>query len=156
LIVHFDWFCSLDKTNHCKGARIYKGSNSNSICFKYDEKVFKVGPKPYFMSYPILNFHLKTGSNGSNVTLKWYPSEYLYREKPDEYCLAAEKYSRHEILIGGTMMRQHNFIFDIEANQVGIARAKCNEDYNQVLDEKEMINSGQRYGLDPSHSESLT
>jgi hypothetical protein len=35
-------------------------------------------------------------------------------------------------MIGGTMMRQNNFIFDIENNVVGFARAQCNEDPNQI------------------------
>jgi len=39
-------------------------------------------------------------------------------------------------------MRQHNFIFDVENNKVGVARARCNEDVNQVLNVEEMVQSG--------------
>lgn len=44
-------------------------------------------------------------------------------------------------------MRQNNFIFDVDNNQVGIARAMCNEDPNQVKFESEMIENGQKFGL---------
>jgi len=38
LIVHFDWFCSLDQANHCKGKRIRgDGGDQSTICFTYDE-----------------------------------------------------------------------------------------------------------------------
>ena len=50
-------------------------------------------------------------------------------------------------------MRQHNFIFDIENQKVGIARAQCSDDINQVMSVDEMITQGgQRYGLDPKFS----
>lgn len=32
--------------------------------------------------------------------------------------------------MGGTLLRQNNFIFDIEDNKIGFARAKCNDDPN--------------------------
>jgi len=57
------------------------------------------------MSYPVLKFHLKS-DKGESVYLSWYPSEYLYRDKPDQYCFAAEKSMRsNEIVMGGTLMR---------------------------------------------------
>ena len=52
-------------------------------------------------------------------------------------------------------MRQHNFVFDVDTNQVGISRAQCNEDPNQVMNATMMILKGQKYGLDPNHTESL-
>ena len=105
LIVHFDWFCGLDATNHCKGEIIDKSKDTGNICFSYDEKRFPEGPKKYFMSYPVLNFHA-TASNGSKIVLKWYPSEYLFREHTTKYCMAIERYTRPgEILMGGTFMR---------------------------------------------------
>lgn len=57
--------------------------------------------------------------------------------------------------IGGTLMRQHNFFFDVENQKIGIARASCSDDANQVLTEEQLIQAGQRYGLDPTHTESL-
>jgi len=45
--------------------------------------------------------------------------------------MALEKFSRpNEILMGGTFMRQNNFIFDVEQNKVGVVRASCNSDIN--------------------------
>ena len=141
LIVHFDWFCSLDSVNHCKGKRI-RSDDQNSICFRYEEQEFPNGPKKYFMSYPVLNFKVIL-SGGSPGELKWYPSEYLFRHKPDQYCMALEKFSRsNEILMGGTFMRQNNYIFDVETNKIGVIRAQCNEDANMITDEAEMISNG--------------
>jgi len=126
LIVHYDWFCSLDTVNHCKGKRIRNEGDPSTICFTYDENKFKDGPKAYFMSFPVLNFNITT-STGEPAQLKWFPSEYMYRHKEDQYCLALEKFSRpNEILMGGTFMRQNNFIFDVESNKVGVIRAACN------------------------------
>jgi hypothetical protein len=67
--------------------------------------------------------------------------------------MAIEKFGRsNEILMGGTFMRQNNFIFDVEKNKIGFVRAACNVDPNQIKDEQEMITVGkQRYGLDPTH-----
>jgi hypothetical protein len=58
---HFDWFCMLDPANHCKGKRIHNG-NSNIICFHYDELKYPMGPKDYFLSYPIMSFQVMTAS----------------------------------------------------------------------------------------------
>jgi hypothetical protein len=53
--------------------------------------------------------------------LRWYPSEYFFVEKPGVYCLAIDPFgSSNEMIIGGSMMRQNNFIFDIETKRVGI------------------------------------
>ena len=89
LNVHFDWFCSLDKANHCKGKKIQ--SSSDSICFEYDERAFPNGPRNYFMSYPVLNFHTNS-INSNKISFKWYPSEYLFRHKENQYCMAIEKF----------------------------------------------------------------
>jgi Xylanase inhibitor C-terminal len=81
-------------------------------------------------------------------TIDWYPSEYMYRSKSSEYCLAIEKFNRaNEILMGGTFMRQNNIIFDNEHDLLGFARASCNQDPAQIADSSEMelkeINIGQ-------------
>lgn len=132
ILIHFDWFCALDPERHCFGKRILQGPNPTTICFTYDENRFYYGPKSYFTSFPILRFHLKNAHNNSQtVYLNWYPSEYLYREKTNQYCLAAESSARsNEVMMGGTLLRQNNMIFDIDNNLVGIARAQCNEDPN--------------------------
>jgi hypothetical protein len=47
------------------------------------------------------------------LTRFWYASEYLYRHATQKYCLAAETQSGNEIMMGGTILRQHIFAFDI-------------------------------------------
>lgn len=96
-------------------------------CFSYDERKYAAGPYEYFQTFPVINFNL----NG--LVLTWYPSEYLYRSKSDKYCFAAEAQSSNELLLGGTLMRQHNFVFDLERNLVGIAHAQCSNDSNQII-----------------------
>ena len=67
--------------------------------------------------------------------------------------MGLEKFSRsNEVLLGGTFMRQNNIIFDIDHDQVGVARASCNSDASQIVDEAEMITNpkGQRYVKDIS------
>ena len=50
-----------------------------------------------------------------------------------------EKFPRaNEILLGGTFLRQNNIIFDIEQDRVGVARARCNSDPNQIQDAADM------------------
>jgi len=56
--------------------------------------------------------------------------------------------------MGGTFLRQHNVVFDVDNGQVGFARASCSYDVNQVYNETQMIQAGQRYALDPTHEES--
>jgi hypothetical protein len=38
-------------------------------------------------------------------------------------------------MMGGTFLRQHNLIFDIDKNQVGFAHAICFQDDNQIKSE---------------------
>lgn len=113
----------------CLGKMI---ENDHKICFEYDEKKFKDGPLEYFKSYPTLAFVLQD-RNGDNFDFIWYPSEYLYRHSTEVYCVAAEIQNGSEIMMGGTMLRQHNLIFDIENEAIGFAHAVCSDDPNQVL-----------------------
>lgn len=69
------------------------------------------------------------------MTVDWYPSEYLYRETAYRYCVAIDIQNGSQMLIGGTLMRQHNFVFDIDNQRVGVSRATCSEDPNQVKSE---------------------
>ena len=82
------------------------------LCFSYTEKEFPDGPYDFFRSFPILRFLV--GSGDRTATLNWYPSEYLYRENKQKYCVAIDVMGGSEIIIGGTLMRQHNFIFDVD------------------------------------------
>lgn len=135
LLIHFDWFCRLDSSKHCKGKRIYEGSQPSKICFEYEENKFPNGPYEYFASFPILKF-LMEGSEEETVIFNWFPSEYLYRRTDESYCFAAERESfGGEIMLGGTFMRQNNFIFDIDKGRIGFVRAACNDDPNQVKTE---------------------
>ena len=149
---HFEWFCSLDLENHCKGAMQFE--RMGYLCFSYSTLEFPDGPYDFFRSFPILRF--KLGSNEENLNLDWYPSEYLYRENEINYCIALDVQESSEMIIGGTLMRQHNFVFDVDNQRLGIARARCSEDVNQVGDDFELIIAGQRYALDPTHAESAT
>ena len=64
------------------------------------------------MSYPILRVTLKD-ADGKPFDFNWSASEYLYRHATQKYCLAAETQSGNEIMMGGTILRQHIFAFDI-------------------------------------------
>jgi hypothetical protein len=77
--------------------------------------------------------------SGKRVDMKWFPSEYLFRDRADRYCLAVERFSRpNEVLLGGSFMRQTAFVFDVEQRRLGWARARCNDDPNMVLNEDEL------------------
>jgi len=98
---HFYYFCSVDPENNCKGRIDF--SRKGYLCFSYSELEFPDGPYDYFRSFPILRFLL--GSKGEDVTIDWYPSEYMYREKPGRYCVAIDIQNGSQLLIGGTAMR---------------------------------------------------
>ncbi len=65
LMDHFDWYCLVDRRNHCKGKRVHK-EDSRGICFKYEEKKYPMGTKDFFMSYPILSFQVDN-AEGTNL-----------------------------------------------------------------------------------------
>jgi len=57
----------------------------------------------------------------------------MYLEKDGQkYCLAADKHSSREVLLGTTTMRQNEFIFDIENRRIGQARSHCNDDPDMI------------------------
>ena len=149
---HFEWFCSLDLENHCKGSMQFE--KKGYLCFSYSETEFPEGPYDYFRSFPILRF--KLGSDEENLHLDWYPSQYLYRDNNIKYCVALDVQESSEMTIGGTMMRQHNFVFDVDNQRLGIANSHCSIDPNQVVDQAELILADQRYALDPTHVESVS
>ena len=107
---YFEWFCSLDPENHCKGTMNFR--RQGYLCFSYDQSEFPDGPYDYFRSFPVLSFEL--GPERGGYILEWYPSEYLYREKNFRYCVALDVQNNSEMTIGGTLMRQHNFVFDVD------------------------------------------
>jgi hypothetical protein len=80
------------------------------------------------MGYPIIEF-IGYDINEKKKIIRWFPSEYLYPEDSgDKYCISGDKHQRvDEILFGGTMMRQYDYIFDVDNKKIGIARAICNQ-----------------------------
>ena len=140
--LHFAWFCDQDPENNCKGA-FMKWHKDHVLCFEYIEEHWPLGPLTFFKSFPVLRFRMKTSSATSDTySYNWYPSEYLYRDKANMYCLAADTQSGNEIMMGGTFLRQHNLLFETSRRRVGIAHATCAEDPNQILVEAEMIEAG--------------
>ena len=115
---HFEWFCNLDKENHCKGVMDFK--RKGYLCFSYDEDKFPEGPIRYFMSFPVFRILMSQGkdSQGQDKVyyFNWYASEYMYRESDNRYCMAIDLSESTYITIGGTMMRQHYFLFDVDNN----------------------------------------
>jgi len=72
----------------------------------------------------------------------------LYLEKGDDkYCLSADVNTGNEVLFGSTLMRQNDFIFDIDGKKIGIARSKCNNDPDMITSEDEYISFGTNLGL---------
>ena len=61
------------------------------LCFSYSEAEFPDGPYDYFRSFPILRFLLGKAGDDEQVTLNWFPSEYLYREKAGRYCTVGSR-----------------------------------------------------------------
>lgn len=106
---HFDWFCNADIKN-CDGQ--FQLKNTVQICFDYSVEK-NPDLKAYFASYPMLRFALPNHSTARTESAEqsnqwffnWYPSEYLYRAKENQYCVAAETQSGHRIMFGGTLLR---------------------------------------------------
>lgn len=102
--------------SHCAGKPSWRKN-----CFEFSEDEFPEGPLEYFKTYPIIKILLDAGNEKDPVEFHWYPSEYLYKQSYDTYCLAADSHNREkEIWMGGTFMRQHNFIFDLDNNRLGL------------------------------------
>ena len=45
-------------------------------------------------------------------------------------------------------MRQHDFIFDIDNDQLGVARSRCNDEVNMIMTEMDYVEYGTTYGID--------
>lgn len=161
LMYHFDYFCNKtknikDKHGHklyCPGDRFLTNSQGEQVmCFNYDASLYESGgphtTRDFLMSYPILRFHAKD-LDGKATTIDWYPSEYLYREPSGSmYCLAADKSKDpDQVLFGSTLMRQHQYIFDVENERIGITRANCSKDVELALTQADFVASGRTFGL---------
>lgn len=99
------------------------------------------------MGYPIIKFHA-VDTMGELREIKWFPSEYLFKQDSKTYCMTADKNNKgYEIVFGSSMMRQYDYIFDVENKQVGLARAECSYNHNMIKSEKDYIESGFDFGL---------
>ena len=132
---HFKWFCSMDPINNCKAQ--LKFTRPDYICWGYDEKLNPIGPLEFFSSLPIIRFVMQTkkDKNGQSsfYSYDWFPSEYLYideKEDHPQYCIAVDIKDSNRIMFGGTLMRQHAVIIDVENQQVGFSRSSCSLDKN--------------------------
>lgn len=74
----------------------------------------------------------------------WFPSEYLYMENDNQYCMAADIQDQQNIMFGGTLMRQHAVIIDVENNRVGFVSTTCAFDPLQIKNEQELLDAGQK------------
>jgi len=80
--------------------------------------------KEFFDSFPVIKVNIPGGK-----VIKWFPSEYFYEETHNLYCLTVDPFgSSGSMVIGGSMMRQSMYIFDLEGRQLGIVRAHWSED----------------------------
>lgn len=119
--------------------------SGNYTCKKYriSQNCYKFSPKDhndmktFFKSFPVFSFNL-----GGNSTFKWFPSEYFYKNSTNKYCLAIDPYGGgSRMIIGGSMMRQYLFLFDMEKNTVGTVRSRCSNDPNMfVYDDSKYLN----------------
>ena len=161
LMFHFDYFCEHTKNikdsngnkMYCPGERFLTSSqNEEVVCFNYDQQLYENGglntTKDFLMSYPVIRFHAKD-VKGKDSVIEWFPSEYLYREPSGKmYCLAADKNNDpNQILFGSTLMRQHQYIFDIQNERIGVSRTSCSKDNNMILSEADFIASGRTFGF---------
>jgi len=154
LVYHFSYHCnqtnpdSSSDSKYCPSRPFLTRIDGESlVCFNFDAERFANRTKEFFMGYPIVNIFARTQS-GEIKKIQWFPSEYLYLEKAgDKYCLAADKGSGNEILFGSTLMRQNDFIFDIESKKIGIARAACSVDPGMIVSENDYIEYGTPFGL---------
>ena len=114
------------QSNECLGIP----NQENGNCYKVSKKAIS-SVKDFYVSFPIIT--LTVGSEQG--VMKWYPSEYFYKneETSEQYtfCLAIDPDNkRGEIMLGGTFMRQNNFVFDPIKSRVGYIRASCSPDPN--------------------------
>lgn len=157
LMVHFDYFCNMTKDfklmngekRYCKGDRYMVRSQGETLaCFMFDSK-YQGRDKEFLLGYPVINFYA-TDEKGEKFPIKWFPSEYLYKYNDGQkYCLTADTTrNAHEILFGSTLMRQYDYVFDIDNKKIGVGRARCSHDPNMILSEQDYIDYGNTYGLE--------
>ena len=82
----------MDPVNNCKGKMNFQ--KSGYLCWNYDKSQFDDGPLEFFKSLPILRFMFDTEKDATGKSqlyaYDWFPSEYLYMENDNHYCMAAD------------------------------------------------------------------
>lgn len=58
-------------------------------------------------------------------------------------------------MFGGTLMRQHAVIVDVDSNRMGFARATCASDPLQIMNEETLLSAHQFTALDASYVETV-
>lgn len=94
--------------------------------------------KDFFSWFPVIKFKTTDGAE-----IKWFPSEYFYQNSTEIYCLAIDPYGGgSQMVIGGSMMRQNMYIFDLEKSRIGVVRARCSDDpFMNIYDDPKYLDS---------------
>ena len=96
----------------CRSEGTCTAPRSQSFCWTYKAQINGKNQTmlEFFSQFPVISI-----ISYDHGAIRWYPSEYLYEEKPNMWCLAIDPYgSTSQMIIGGSSMRQNNFIFDME------------------------------------------
>jgi len=114
-------YCNKQKSR-CGRSQYHK---KNGRCFPFRYSWYPNGPQEFFDTFPPFIFEMRD-TRGEMYEYTWRPSEYLYKDgNRNEYCFAFYEQNDNYIMMGGTFMRQHGYIFDVENERIGIARASC-------------------------------
>lgn len=110
------------------------GSREKENCYRFKPSS-NFTLKDFFQSFPVFKF------TSGEQTIKWFPSEYFYEDRTEVYCVAIDPYSTDSrMVIGGSMMRQSMYVFDITNRKVGVTRARCSDDPNMyVYDDEQYL-----------------
>ena len=109
------------------------GERTRPNCYKFQPtKFFSV--KDFYLSYPPIVF--ETQESG---VIKWLASEYFYKDSSNDFWVSIDPYaSNNEMIIGGSLMRQNMFVFDVENRKLGFARAKWSDDPDMIASDSEI------------------
>mmetsp|Transcript_10008 Transcript_10008/g.11382 ORF Transcript_10008/g.11382 Transcript_10008/m.11382 type:complete len:244 (+) Transcript_10008:771-1502(+) len=120
-------------------------------CYKFSSKDHH-DMKTFYKTFPVFKFVAK-----NNVTIKWFPSDYLFKDGVNQYCIAIDPYGRgSSMIIGGSMMRQNMYIFDMEKNQVATVRSHCSEDPDMYVYDDELYLDPNKRINNPSVNKTIT
>ena len=120
-------FCE-EHDEFCLGKK--EESSNKKICFSSPDELSGI---EFFSSFPPLFLMI------GDQTVEWLPSEYFYQWRGFE-CVGINRGGSQTIL-GATFMRQKNIVFDLENEQIAIARASCSQDPNRVHIDESILSS---------------